>query len=574
MIGLNGSSFETTITADLNLSAITGNVYLGTSLRGYTDDGVYGGVIIEGTITPGAGGIYRLAGYKGGLLRIESSLSDLSGGTGVHISDPNSPATYGDFNEKEISTVALMGNNSGLSGNVVLFGGQLYLGHVNALGSGALVVQGMTLPAEWTGDYGEPLAPQLALDFAGSLANNVILNSRLDIAEYSFAGISGQISGPGQLYLQEISQLTLSANNTFSGGIYVSADSWLYLAANQASGTGPLAFGSNGGGGSSYVYFETDSPVIGGLVSGEGDFSYVYSKLSDTILTVNQAVNSSFSGSIYMDGSAVGLRFVKAGAGTLRLNSGGLFPVGVANADLGGTSIGLQVNAGTLVISNDFYVQPNSTIWVHGGTLAVEDRFLGNALVVDNGGRLAGHGSFANAAIGTGAVLSPGLAGKDEIGSLGFHHLELNSGGILEWQIKDPSGAQGEGYDHINVFNNAETLVINATSASPFSIKIISLNTGGTAGLLNGLTPGESYSWTVFSFDALSGGFDPAKFALDLSQFQTTIGNGLAAGDFAFTLSGDNLVLNFTAVPEPSTYALMGLGLTFIGWTVWRRRRA
>jgi hypothetical protein len=31
-------------------------------------------------------------------------------------------------------------------------------------------------------------------------------------------------------------------------------------------------------------------------------------------------------------------------------------------------------------------------------------------------------------------------------------------------------------------------------------------------------------------------------------------------------------MLNFTPVPEPSTYALMALGLGLIGWVAWRRR--
>lgn len=569
MIGFNGSNYTNTSSAALDFSAFTGAVYLGTTQEGYVDDGVGGGMEFTGAITPAADGIYRFGGYKGGLLRIAGNLT---GGAGIHIGDPASPATFGDYLNERMSIVALMGDNSGFSGDVTLFAGQLFLGNSDALGSGDLVVNGMPLPTEWQFEDGHAPAPVLSADWEVSLANDIVLNTRLDVADYTYLSLTGQLSGSGQLYLREDASVSIASNNPgFSGGVYISSYSDLYVGADQATGTGPLAFG---GGNNSHVYFETANPVIGGLISGPEDYSYLYAEVADTILTVNQSIDSNFSGAFYSNDYDERFRIVKAGSGTLRLDNGGYHAYGVANADLGGTSIGLQINAGTLLISNDFYVQGDSTIWVHGGTLAVEDRYLGNDLVVDNGGRLAGHGSFSSASIGAGAVLSPGLPGKDEIGSLGFHHLELNAGGILEWHIQNPLGAPGEGFDHINVFNNAETLVINATSEDPFSLKIISLNTGGSAGLLAGLTPGESYSWTLISFDALSGGFDPAKFALDLSLFQTAMGDGLAAGDFSLSLSGDNLMLNFTAVPEPSTYALMALGLAFVGWSVWRRRRA
>ncbi|MCW5547348.1 MAG: PEP-CTERM sorting domain-containing protein [Opitutaceae bacterium] len=567
MIGFNGG----TISAALDLSNFTGPVYLGTTEQGGFDGPPYGGLRLTGTITTGNDGTdpYRFGAYKGAMLRVESILS---GSAGVHVGDPYSPATFGDYLNEQMSVVALMGDNSSLTGNVTLFAGELFLGHANALGTGDLVVNSMTLPVEWQFEDGHPPAPVLSTYGSMTLANDIVLNSRLDVSDYASFELTGQLSGSGQLYLREDASVSIANNNPgFSGGVYISSYSDLYVGADQATGTGPLAFG---GGNNSYVYFETANPVIGGLVSGPGDYSYLDAEVPDTILTINQSLDSTFSGAFYSNDYDERFRIVKAGSGTLRLNNGGYHAYGVANADLGGTSIGLQVNAGTLVISNDFCVQGDSTIWVHGGTLAVENRHLGNDLVVDNGGRLAGHGSFDTVAIGTGAVLSPGLPGKDEIGSLGFHHLELDPGGTLEWHIQNPTGAPGEGFDHINIFNHAETLVINATSGDPFSLKIISLNTGGSAGLLAGLTPGESYSWTVFSFDALSGGFDPAKFALDLSLFQTALGDGLAAGDFSLSLAGDNLMLNFTAVPEPSTYALMALGLAFVGWSVWRRRRA
>jgi hypothetical protein len=40
---------------------------------------------------------------------------------------------------------------------------------------------------------------------------------------------------------------------------------------------------------------------------------------------------------------------------------------------------------------------------------------------------------------------------------------------------------------------------------------------------------------------------------------------------FAFS---DTFQTNGLAVPEPSTYALMGLGLVVVGWSAWRRRRS
>jgi hypothetical protein len=160
---------------------------------------------------------------------------------------------------------------------------------------------------------------------------------------------------------------------------------------------------------------------------------------------------------------------------------------------------------------------------------------------------------------------------------LNINHLELNSGGIYEWQIQDPNSSLPGGWDYVSVFGIG-TLVINATVESPFSIKIMSLNAGGSAGSLSGFDPSQSYAWTLMLYDGMTGGFDPAKFVIDTSGFANSLAfNEQGNGAFSLSLFSASefenyLMLNFTPVPEPSTYALMALGLGLIGWVAWRRR--
>ena len=590
-VGMVGFDDLWSLSADIDFSNA---LYLGTS--SWFSEGP--GLTVSGTITPAGGpsAPYRFAGYKGGAFAVASTLS---GANGVHIGDPDSPGTFGDYWNQEYSTVALTGNNSALAGNVTLFGGQLMVGQsngttgtdpTNALGTGTLVVAGMTLPAEWLDEYDETPRPMLgATEMGLIIPNNITLNADLNIAESNDIILTGKVSGTGEIYVEGgdyLSPTKLSLDNDtndFSGGIYLSGYSGLEVNANHATGTGPLGFGSSS---NSEVYFNTSAPVIGGLTSREEyDYATLYTTLSDAVLTIDQSFNSAFRGAFssnvaYPDPQS--LRIVKTGTGTLRLENGGMFFYdGTIEASLPGTpEVSLQVNQGTLIIGNDFYMgeTADTTVWVHGGTLTLEGNYLYNPVVVDNGGRIAGSGVFADSvSIGNGASVSPGLSGGSGIGMLQINHLELNSGGIYEWQIQNPDSNLEGGSDFISVYGIG-TLVINATVESPFSIKIMSLNTGGSAGPLSGFDPSQSYSWTLMHYDLLSGGFDPAKFSIDTSGFANSLafderGNGTFSVSLINVSEFENyLMLNFTPVPEPSTYALMALGLGLIGWVAWRRR--
>ena len=594
-VGFDEYPWGTTIAANINLSGFSGALYLGTATHGGINDGFYDGMAFTGTITPagGASSPFRFAGYKGGMLRVESNLA---GTNGIHIGDPNSPATFGDAVLDEYSMVALTGNNSGLSGNITLYAGQLGVGVApiidgsisNSLGSGSLVVQGMSLPAEWNNANGVAPRPQLVTEYGDTIIpNNVTLNTNLSVGGYSNFELAGVISGPGGIYIEDDIGLTLSGNNTFGGGVYLYGDASLFLHHNNALGTGALRFGSTYG---TEVYFHSSvtNPVIGGLASYQpDDYATIYAQAPSTVLTINQANNSWFAGELRSLGDDT-MRVVKSGAGTLRLEDGGLYyHNGTIENSLPGTpEVSLQINQGAVVLSQDFYIEDSGpTIWVHGGTLvadnagAIFSNQIYNPIVVDNGGKIAGNGHFAtNLSIGTGATLSPGLdvAGGNPIGRLEIDHLNANAGGTLEWDImKADTTANAWDQIFVSTPSTLDFTAINVndpkSAATRFTLKVISRTLTGAQGLLADFNPGLNYSWLVFETDAINA-FDPDKVIIDTSLFANSLDAGAGNGYFFLTQNGNDLMLNFSPVPEPSTYALMLAGLATAGLGYRRRK--
>lgn len=578
-----GMSMDVSI--PLNFAAYQPGVYFGT----HTD------VLLSGTITPAADNTYRFAGYKGGTLEVAGQLT---GGNAVHIGDPNSLGTFGSPVDEEISSVILSGDNN-YTGTTTLYTGRLGVDQTNgsvgidpttALGTGALLVQphNLSLP----GEEGDDFYPLLTAQSYGMIIpNDLVLNNGLEIGGYNSFTLAGNISGAGELYLgsetfeddyyttQESGgyQLTLSGDNAnFSGGIYVGYGTSLRLTTDTAAGTGPLGFGYSGEEYYNFVEFSSQNPTVGGLWS-DGSFSEIYLGADVQTLTINQQEFGTFRGDFY--GDAYAWKLIKTGAETLRLDDTYIWTDGISDGQ--GNNIGLDIQQGTVVFANgsrlyDSNETYSTAIRISGGTLATDgDTYISNPIVVASGGRLAGFGNYDHSvSIGAGAILSPGLPGAPT-GSMHFDHLELDAGGILEFNVMDPDPTNPLGQDRVNVYGLA-TLVINASPGDPFTIRVISLGADGEPGTLTGVDQDHGiYSWVLFDYDSLSipgleDIFDPSLFTLDLAGFSSDAPLG---GDFALFQDGNHIMLGFTPVPEPSTYALMALGLGFVGWTVWRRRR-
>jgi hypothetical protein len=82
-------------------------------------------------------------------------------------------------------------------------------------------------------------------------------------------------------------------------------------------------------------------------------------------------------------------------------------------------------------------------------------------------------------------------------------------------------------------------------------------------------------SWMVYD---LSGGTTNSLSNLGLGgSLLDSLGNSLSPterGSFTTSLAGQDVVLNFTAVPEPSTWAMALAGLACGGWMLRRQKPA
>jgi T5SS/PEP-CTERM-associated repeat protein len=224
-----------------------------------------------------------------------------------------------------------------------------------------------------------------------------------------------------------------------------------------------------------------------------------------------------------------------------------------------GTGAVSQLGSGTTVlISSNNY---SGTTAVSAGRLVVASTGAlgsGSSNAVNSGGTLENHGAIAGA-----TTLNSGgtLAGNGGT----FGAITIKAGSFLNWNVNSFTNTAGVGWDQLSATN------IDLTNLSPSGKLTIQI--AGTSGIGNG---GSLYTFNFFYGGTVSG-FDTNNIIIDASAL--TLDSSLTGGTWAITETGtsgaNTLNLTYTtAVPEPSTYALFGLGAVGLLMVLRRKKTA
>jgi len=176
------------------------------------------------------------------------------------------------------------------------------------------------------------------------------------------------------------------------------------------------------------------------------------------------------------------------------------------------------------------------------GTLNAES---GITVVPGSGKKVSGSGKVqGQISIGSHATLAPG----NSPGTLTVTDATISAGAVYVWEIARAAGVAGVDWDLLQVDDH---LLLTATAGAPLELRLSTLASDLSPGLLADFDSHRSYTWPIAHAGTLIG-FSPEVLSIDTSGFA----NRLEGGSFELISDGSQISLRFTPVPEPGSGCL------------------
>jgi fibronectin-binding autotransporter adhesin len=449
------------------------------------------------------------------------------------------------------SFVTLSGDNT-YSGGTLLTAGTIRLGHVNGLGTGTLTFNGGTLG----------LSSNLGT-IGTAMGANTDIAYKFDTLSFSTT-VSADLgaNGTNELTKASTGTLTLSGNNTYTGGTRINAGSLSLGSANAVGSTGAISFGGG---------------TLQFTSSNTTDYSARFSTAASQAFRVDTNGQSVTLGTGL---SSTGGSLVKIGAGTLTLSGSNTYDSGTSvsvgtlllsggndrlsttgnisfgtGADTDGINLGgnTQNTSGNVTLGRG--TLSNGTINLTGAgaySLTAKANVSANlqgtattAMTVNNGSNtatLSGNNTFGGGVTITGtatSVLSIGSATALGTGTLTFDGGTLGSTGSL---------------GTVTISNAITATISNAYRFNPGSGTTLEI-TSDLAGASNGVSKSEAGS-VIFNGNKSYGGITTiSRGTLSV----TSLANGESPSSIGnSTNAAANLLIGGSSASNPSILQYVG----------------
>jgi T5SS/PEP-CTERM-associated repeat protein len=576
IIGLNSGS-----TGAVTVSGV-GSTWIGSLTVGW--DGSASLLIADGAMVSG-GGIIGLNSGSTGAVTVSGTGSTWIGDADVGWSGSGSLLIANGGAVTGYGQIAVSTGSSGVvtvsgAGSAWTTSGQLLIG---AFGTGRLNILDGGVVTGSNGGVGEYFGMGAAtVSGQGSAWNN---SSILTVGYASGTGSLSILSG-GKV---SAAQGGVGSSPNSVGTVTVSGTNSAWTLTGNEFGPGNLYLGYGGGTGTLIIlaggtvsdndgniglYGSTSDVTVDGLGSAWTNSGNLYIGFSGTgILNITGgATVTSNGGYLGLGSGAVGTVSV-SGVGSVWINSGNLL-AGSGGAGLITVASGGTVNVGgttTISLGSQLNVASGGTFSTSNlmvpGQLTNNGQIHGNVTVA-NGGVLAGNGAIAGTlTMSAGSTYAPGNSpGLQTVnGDVTWNSL------TYRMEIADVTAAAGVGYDSLDIHAAGSHVgKLDIVSGSTINVDLDSYPASTSVTGFNYLTP---FDLVLVSTEGGINGFAGATFVVDWSAFE--LANGLNGGVFSViqSINGNDLLLHYTAVPEPGSLLLLLTAAAPLAWRLRRRRR-